>query len=87
MAFLDIKNIVVKGIAACVPKQVEDNRHSPLLGSPEDIAKFIETTSITRRHVVGNSGICTSDLCVVAAECNSTAGSTMAKVPGTPVKP
>ena len=68
MAFLDIKNIVVKGIAACVPKQVEDNRHSPLLGSPEDIAKFIETTSITRRHVVGNSGICTSDLCVVAAE-------------------
>jgi 3-oxoacyl-[acyl-carrier-protein] synthase III len=68
MAFLDIKNIVVKGIAACVPEQVEDNRTLSLLGTATDIAKFIETTSIVKRHIVGNSGICASDLCVVAAE-------------------
>ena len=68
MAFLDIKNIVLKGIAACVPTQVEDNSTLPLLGSPADIDKFIENTSIIKRHVVGDSGICASDLCLVAAE-------------------
>ena len=68
MAFLDIKNIVLKGIAACVPERIEDNSTLPLLGSSDDIAKFIETTSIIKRHIVADSGICTSDLCVVAAE-------------------
>jgi 3-oxoacyl-[acyl-carrier-protein] synthase III len=68
MAFQEIKNVLIKGISACVPKQVEDNLSLSLLGSAEDIAKFIETTSIRQRHIVGDSGICTSDLCVAAAE-------------------
>jgi len=68
MAFQEIKNVVIRGMAACVPEHVEDNRQQPLLGSAEDIARFIENTSIIRRHTVGNSGICTSDLCFTAAQ-------------------
>jgi 3-oxoacyl-[acyl-carrier-protein] synthase III len=68
MAFLEINNIVVKGIAACVPKQVEDNRTLSMIGTADDIEKFIETTSIVKRHVVADSGICSSDLCAAAAE-------------------
>lgn len=68
MAFQTIKNVKIEGISACVPEEVADNSKLELLGDSEDIAKFIETTGIAQRHVVGDSGICTSDLCYQAAE-------------------
>lgn len=68
MAFQTVNNVKINGISACVPEQVADNSELKLLGSEEDIAKFIDTTGIAKRHVVGDSGICTSDLCFQAAE-------------------
>lgn len=68
MAFQVIKNVSVKGVAACVPNHVVDTRDSKIIGNAADIDKFIENTAIGRRHTVGDSGICTSDLCFKAAE-------------------
>jgi 3-oxoacyl-[acyl-carrier-protein] synthase-3 len=66
MAFLKIDNIQVKGFAACVPKQIDENRLYPLFDS-ESFRKFVETTGIERKRKVPDN-ICTSDLCVQAAE-------------------
>lgn len=68
MAFQEIKNVEIKGISACVPQHVEDNRNSKIIGSNEDIEKFIESTAILKRHTVSDSGLCSSDLCVKAAQ-------------------
>ena len=68
MAFLSIKNVTLRGVAACVPKNVEVNTENPLLNKDE-IEKFIETTGIKKRHCVPRDGIqCTSDLCFASAE-------------------
>ncbi len=68
MAFQKIENVKIAGIAACVPNNVMDNSDLTMLGDSSDIAKFIETTGIAKRHTVGNKKICTSDLCFKAAE-------------------
>lgn len=67
MAFLEINNVVIKGIASCVPKDIEDNKQLSLLGSNEEISKFIETTGIEFRRMVLNRPLTTSDLCYEAA--------------------
>ena len=65
MAFLDIKNVSVVGISACVPSDILKT---------EDIYKwegcetFIETTGIRQKRCAP-SDVCSSDLCVKAAEC------------------
>jgi 3-oxoacyl-[acyl-carrier-protein] synthase-3 len=68
MAFQKIANIKITGIAACVPDNVVDNSKLKLLGDSNDVAKFIETTGIAKRHTVGDTKICASDLCFEAAE-------------------
>ncbi len=65
MAFVELRNIKIKGIAACVPSRVEENLESTLM-SQDEIQKFIKATGIERRHCV-NPGVCTSDLCEKAA--------------------
>ena len=68
MSFLSIRNVKIKGVAACVPARVEENRDYTLL-SPEEIEKYIQTTGVERRHCAIHDGsICTSDLCQKAAE-------------------
>ena len=68
MSYLRINNVQIKGIAACVPERVEENRDYTLL-SQEEIEKYIATTGIERRHCAVHDGsICTSDLCQKAAE-------------------
>ncbi|WP_455665227.1 ketoacyl-ACP synthase III [Phocaeicola sp.] len=67
MAFLHTTNLSIKGIAACVPKMVEENRESSVFHSTEECEKFIQTTGIERRRRAADS-ICTSDLCLAAAE-------------------
>jgi 3-oxoacyl-[acyl-carrier-protein] synthase-3 len=66
MAFLDIKNVRIAGISACVPKKVVDNMDYELL-SDQEKKKYIETTGVRYRHCVEDN-ICTSDLCYEAAE-------------------
>lgn len=68
MSYLNIKNVKIKGIAACVPERVEENRNYDQL-SKEEIEKYIATTGVERRHCAIHDGsICTSDLCQKAAE-------------------
>lgn len=69
MAFLELKNVRIAGIAAGVPKFVASNLH-PFEGdgisteySPE---AFVETTGVMERRISDN--LTTSDLCYKAAE-------------------
>ena len=68
MSFLDISHVKIRGIAACVPSRVEENRDYTGL-SAEEIEKYIQVTGVERRHCAIHDGsICTSDLCQKAAE-------------------
>lgn len=68
MPFLGINNVKIRGVAACVPSRIEENREYTLL-SKEEIEKYILTTGVERRHCAVHDGtICTSDLCQKAAE-------------------
>ncbi|MCX6235994.1 MAG: ketoacyl-ACP synthase III, partial [Bacteroidia bacterium] len=66
MSFLEIKNVAVRGVAACVPKRVIENRDCPMF-SIEELEKFFFSVGIERRHCV-EEGVCSSDLCLSAAE-------------------
>lgn len=66
MAFLKVENVSIKGISACVPPQVEENRDIPFYG-PGEAEQIIAATGIERRHIAGQD-ICVSDLCFKAAE-------------------
>lgn len=66
MAHLTIQNVVVRGIAACVPKNVEDNMEYPYLPL-EERQEYIESTGVRFRHCT-TPDICTSDLCEASAE-------------------
>ena len=66
MAFFKVDNVAIRGIAACVPPFVEENRDIPFYGTGE-AEKVIMSTGIERRHLAGPD-ICVSDLCVSAAE-------------------
>jgi len=66
MAFLHIPNVRIKGISACVPKTILENKHYPAF-APDEAEKFIESTGVERHRVAGDE-TCTSDLCLIAAE-------------------
>ena len=66
MAFLKIENVRISGLSACVPKQIDENSSFPLF---DDVAckNFVATTGIERKRRSA-SDVCTSDLCIAAAE-------------------
>ena len=66
MAFLKIPSVAIRGISACVPPKVEENRDIPFY-TPEEVDKVIESTGVERKHIV-SEGITGSDLCLKAAE-------------------
>lgn len=66
MAFLRVENVSIKGISACVPPHIEENKDIPFY-SPEEAVQIISATGIERRHIAGPD-ICVSDLCLRAAE-------------------
>jgi 3-oxoacyl-[acyl-carrier-protein] synthase-3 len=66
MAYLTIKNVVIRGFSACVPKTIEENINSPIFKTTEEAAKFISSTGVERRRIASND-ITTSDLCITAA--------------------
>ena len=66
MAFLKVENVRVCGISACVPKQIEENAEYPFFDEG-NLRTFVATTGIERKRK-SNVEICTSDLCVAAAE-------------------
>ncbi|MCK9617652.1 MAG: ketoacyl-ACP synthase III [Lentimicrobiaceae bacterium] len=66
MAFLEIKNVALRGVAACVPAKTIRTENLPIFKNDE-AEKFIKTTGIESRRI-GGDGVCTSDLCFTAAE-------------------
>lgn len=66
MAFLKVDNVAIRGIAACVPPAVEENKDISFY-APGEADQVIAATGIERRHIAGPD-ICVSDLCTQAAE-------------------
>ncbi len=66
MAFSVIPEVSIRGISACVPTQILRNAESPILSESER-EQFIAGTGVEERRVV-KENVCTSDLCLVAAE-------------------
>ena len=61
MAFLDINNVRIAGISACVPSNISENKELSLL-SKDEILKYIEITGVERKHWVKHDGsVCTSN--------------------------
>lgn len=67
MAFLSIPNVSIKGISACVPPKIEENREIPFY-TPKEAEKVIAATGVERKHIVSD-GITASDLCLKACQC------------------
>lgn len=65
MAFLNIPNVEIKGISACVPPHIEENLKINF--SNNDINKLVTSIGVERKHLI-NDSICTSDLCFKAAD-------------------
>lgn len=66
MALLHTKHVSIKGIAACVPHQIQRNVDNPYF-SPNDIQSFISNVGVEEFRVT-DERVCSSDLCVSAAE-------------------
>lgn len=66
MAFLEVKNVKLCGLSACVPKEVEENS-SLTLFNDDEAEKFMYTTGIERRRIA-DANTTTADLCFHAAE-------------------
>ena len=67
MADILIKNVAIRGIAACVPKHVESNLKIPVFNDGE-AERVIAQTGIRQKHTVPDGSILASDLCVAACE-------------------
>lgn len=67
MAFLEIKNVRIVGIAACAPAHVEDNLTIPVFREGE-AERVIAQTGIKQKHTVPDNSILASDMALTAAE-------------------
>ena len=68
MAFIEINNVTIRGVAAAVPKRKEFNKDFPKL-SEEQLDQYIKTVGVVeRRCAIHDGSLCTSDLCYKAAE-------------------
>ena len=66
MAFLEVKNVSIKGLSACVPKNIVDNAEDyPTKWAGYE--SFVSATGIAK-HRNCPADICSSDLCLNAAE-------------------
>lgn len=66
MAYMQINNVAVRGLSACVPPTVEENATLPFY-TPEEAEKTIKTVGIEHRHVGKMGEHTVSDLCSRAA--------------------
>jgi 3-oxoacyl-[acyl-carrier-protein] synthase-3 len=66
MAFLEIQNVEIVGISACVPKTIEENISLEVFQEGE-AERFISGTGVERRRIA-NQATTTSDMCYHAAE-------------------
>lgn len=64
MAFLNIPNVTIAGVAACVPRNIDENKDYPI--DKEDSLKLISTIGVERKRIADDK-TCSSDLCYKAA--------------------
>lgn len=67
MSKLSIKNVKIVGLAACVPKSIEDNLGLEIFNDEHEAKNVIASTGIERKHIV-ESGTTASDLSIPAVE-------------------
>lgn len=68
MAFIEIKDVAIKGVAAAVPERKEYNKDFPRLAE-EQLEQYIKTVGVhERRCAIHDGTLCTSDLCYAAAD-------------------
>jgi 3-oxoacyl-[acyl-carrier-protein] synthase-3 len=67
MAKWKIRNIALKGVAACVPQNIVRTEDIPLFAKKEELERFLTNVGIKTRRVV-EKGVCASDLCYEAAK-------------------
>lgn len=68
MAFLEVRSVAIKGVAAAVPERKEFNKDFPKL-STEQLEQYIKTVGVVERRCAIHDGtLCTSDLCYAAAD-------------------
>ena len=67
MAFLEIKNVQIAGIAACAPAHIEDNLTIPVFREGE-AERVIAQTGIRQKHTVPDNSLLASDMALAAAE-------------------
>lgn len=69
MAFSQINNVVIRGIAACTPAHIEENNDQLPVFKEGEAARVVAQTGIERKHtIVSGSGVTISDLCAKAFE-------------------
>jgi 3-oxoacyl-[acyl-carrier-protein] synthase-3 len=66
MAFLKANHISIRGVSACVPSQIIENKNLPFFKDGE-AEKVIQLTGIERHRIVPEN-VLASDLCFHAAE-------------------
>ncbi len=66
MAYLSFPNVRVVGMSACVPKEIDNNRTTPLIPDAER-DNLINSIGIFQKRIAPD-GVCSSDLCYEAAE-------------------
>lgn len=66
MANWTLKNLSLRGISACLPKNIVYTKDMTIF-SKEDCEKFLENVGIESRRIAPE-GVCASDLCYEAAE-------------------
>lgn len=66
MALIKLNNVSIKGIAACVPSDVEENKDYPYFDENE-LDRIMPTIGVERRHVLKKGQTC-GDLAQAAAE-------------------
>lgn len=64
MAFLNVKNVSIKGISACVPSRKENTEE---IYKWDGASSFIESTGIAARRRA-NDSVTSADLCIAATE-------------------
>ena len=65
MAYLEVPNVVFRGVSACVPKNIDRNSDYPM--DESDKAKLIASIGVQQKRIANND-TCSSDLCYKAAE-------------------
>lgn len=67
MSKVRLDNVRLKGVASAVPAQVRTLEDDKKIFDEAEVNKISASTGVTRRHIV-SPGVCTSDLCLAAAE-------------------